>query len=179
MVGAAALRCESALSSNPYTPTDCCSIASHHVTAAADSRHPLSCRMSLKTYIEGKTVMGLHREVAPYDPKKFAEFRDQKFELSHKELCAEAEKIVKPLEEKAFEAGRLAGLAEAKEEVKTDLTAKLIARRTSTVGAKDNGPVSLANRATELKEEARAKGKEISTVEATRAAYREAGVPLR
>jgi hypothetical protein len=126
-------------------------------------------------------MVGPRREVAPYNPKKFAEFRDQKFELSHRELCDEADKIVKPLEEKAFEAGRTAGLAEAREESRTKLAEKIVATRTSKKPGTKVGGVeisSLIARSRELQTEARAKGMHLSNIDAIRAAYVEAGIPL-
>jgi hypothetical protein len=93
-----------------------------------------------------------------------------------------------PLEAKAFEAGRRAGLAEARgnsgnfereETAIVEKAALLIGHGTRTAATRAKSPADLAKRANQLQAAARTEGKELSQAAAVRLAYEEAGVPLR
>jgi hypothetical protein len=113
--------------------------------------------------------MGTNRTPEPYDPKKFAENKDEIFTFTHRELMEQIDSMVKPLEEKAYEAGRLAGRTQAQ---------KLPSALPGNVNAEGGNP-HLRRRANELQDAAKASGRKLSNIDAIREAYVEAGVPLR
>jgi hypothetical protein len=114
-------------------------------------------------------------------------------EREKEEIRKIVEEFAAPLEAKAFEAGRLEGLAEAEgrsgnlSKDKTAIVEKaarlLGSATTKTAAKRDLSPVDLARdraiRANELVAAAHAEGKELSQAAAVRLAYEEAGVPLR
>ena len=105
------------------------------------------------------------------------------FTVNKKQLKAEIDSMIVPLEQKAFEAGRRAGLEEAKAMPREEIILKAAQLSGRTSSDKSNSPAakspeSLARRANALQLEAQAAGKELSNIEAVKAAYAEAGVPL-
>jgi hypothetical protein len=108
---------------------------------------------------------------------------EQVFKFTESELRAEIQKYVEPLERSAFEAGKRAERAEAivrlREELmlKVALASGLIPSEKQTAAA-GKTPQELASRAQTLQLEALAEGKELSNIEACRAAYLEAGITI-
>jgi hypothetical protein len=110
---------------------------------------------------------------------------EQVFRLTKAELRAAIDEHVKPLEQAAFASGKRAGLAEANELVRLEAMTKiarqagLISTAGTPVAADRKTPEQLAKRANELQVEALKNGRELSNIESVKAAYVEAGIPLR
>jgi hypothetical protein len=109
----------------------------------------------------------------------------QVFRFTRAELKATLEELVQPLEKKAFQAGKLAGLAEANELVRLEAMVKvarqagLTSTANASVGTVGKTPEELAKRATELQVQALRNGRELSNIESVKAAYAEAGIALK
>jgi hypothetical protein len=109
----------------------------------------------------------------------------QVFRFTKAELKATFEELVQPIEKKAYEAGKLAGLAEANELVRLEAMLKT-ARQAGLVPAKngsgvavDRTPEELAKRAHQIQVDALRDGRELSNIEAVKSAYAEFGIALK
>jgi|HubBroStandDraft_4_1064222.scaffolds.fasta_scaffold07090_4 hypothetical protein len=110
----------------------------------------------------------------------------QVIKFTKAELHAAITEHVKPLEKAAFEAGKREGLAEANELVRLEAMTK-IARQAGLISTTSGAPAAaaqktpeqLAKRAHELQVEALRNGRELSNIESVKAAYLEAGIPLK
>jgi hypothetical protein len=110
--------------------------------------------------------------------------KDTVHEFTDRELREEVLRLAKPLEEAAFAAGKRAAIAEQHEALRESAMLKiaqirgLLPTEGSTV-VTGKSPVDLAKRANQLQLQALAEGRELSNVEAVRAAYDEAGLPWK
>jgi hypothetical protein len=107
--------------------------------------------------------------------------KDKLHEFTDAELREEVSRLVKPLEEAAFAAGKRAAIAEQHEALRESAMLRLAQLRglipsPGATVAKGQSPQELAKRANELQLQALAEGKELSNVQAVQAAYSEAGI---
>jgi hypothetical protein len=94
------------------------------------------------------------------------------------ELKATFEELVRPIEKRAYEAGKLAGLAEANELVRLEAMLKTAHQAGFVPPSSDvavgKTPEELAKRAHQIQVDALRDGKELSNIESVKLAYREA-----
>jgi hypothetical protein len=107
--------------------------------------------------------------------------KDKVHEFTDAELREEVSRLIKPLEEAAFNAGKRAAIAEQHEALRESAMLKLAQLRglipsAGATAAKGKSPQELAKRANELQLQALAEGKELSNIQAVQAAYTEAGI---
>jgi hypothetical protein len=106
-------------------------------------------------------------------------------EFTDAELREEVSRLVEPLEQAAFAAGRRAAIAEQHEALRESFMLKLAQLRglipsdAGPTATKGKSPQELAKRANELQLQALAEGKEISNIEAVQASCTEAGIPWK
>jgi hypothetical protein len=123
----------------------------------------------------------------PYSPKAFAAKENQKmlFYITPEEMQAHAKTVVDEIcdgiEARAFEKGRVAGLAEAGQangsiDGLQEAAMQKVAQLMGATEKPKKSVAELAARAVELREEAAARGEEMTNVESCRAAFEEAGV---
>jgi hypothetical protein len=124
------------------------------------------------------------RDSKPYSPEAFAaeESQDQRLYITPKQMKAEMDKYYGPIEARAFEKGRLAGLAEAGNRSIDELREAAVQKVARVTGATERPKktvAELAARAVQLREEAASRGESLTNVESCRAAFAEAGVPFQ
>jgi|HubBroStandDraft_6_1064221.scaffolds.fasta_scaffold317822_2 hypothetical protein len=104
--------------------------------------------------------------------------------FTDKELRAAIEAHVRPLEEKAF----AAGVRAAEDAVLKQVTLEALVKNARAGGvlspngaavAVGKSPEDLAKRANEIQRDALRDGREVSNIDAVRAAYAEAGIPWK